>query len=380
MFISATTNTKRHANLCDMACLRCGTHYPLSLDHKGCAKCASQGVAVGLRASYNKSPDLARYLPYASPISLGEGNTPLLESPALAESVGVAKLFVKDESRNPTGSHKDRMSAIGVTLALDFEAHTVVLASSGNAAISAARYAQEAGLACEVAVYDAMPQAYSQLLDLYQAKKHSFADNASRWNFVAQRAQLPGYLALTNYHLPALGSAPLAIEGYKEIAYECYDSDCVPEHIMVPTARGDLAWGIYAGFADLLEANQIAFLPKIWIVEPFARLSKVLTGQSLHDSYVGDTAQFSTAGGTVTYLQWQAATASKGGAVVVPDPEAREARRLFAQQGYSVELCAAAGLAGAQQLRQKNVIASHEQVLTILTASAAHDPSWPDIL
>jgi threonine synthase len=147
---------------------------------------------------------------------------------------------------------------------------------------------------------------------------------------------------------------------------------------MVPTARGDLAWGIYAGFADLLKAKQIQVLPKIWIVEPFARLSKVLAGHSLHDSYEGQTAQFSTAGGTVTYLQWQAATASAGGAVVVPDDDARRARQLLTQHGYSAELCAAAGLAGAVQLRETNAVATHEQVLLILTANASNDPSWPD--
>jgi threonine synthase len=147
---------------------------------------------------------------------------------------------------------------------------------------------------------------------------------------------------------------------------------------MVPTARGDLAWGIYAGFLDLLEAKQIDALPKIWVVEPFARLSLVMSGSDLHDNYVGNTAQFSTAGATVTYLQWQAATASGGGAVVVPDAAARQARQLLAKYGYSAELCAGAGLAAAQQLRQSKKIAMHESVLLILTANASNDPSWPD--
>jgi threonine synthase len=375
---ASEVQVSRHPNLQGMACLRCGTHYPLSLVHMGCAKCASQGAYASLRASYRKQLSLSRYLPYASHMTLGEGNTPLSASDALAKKADVAQLYIKDESQNPTGSHKDRMSALGITQALDFGAHTVVLASSGNAAVSAARYAQAAGLACEVATYDGMPKAYATQLDRYGAQRFSFSDNAGRWRFVAQRAQQPGYFALTNYHLPALGSAPLAIEGYKAIAYECHASGCVPQHIMVPTARGDLAWGIYAGFADLLEARQIQVLPKIWIVEPFARLSQVLAGKSLHDSYAGQTDQFSTAGGTVTYLQWQAATASAGGAVVVPDADARRARQLLSQHGYSTELCAAAGLAGALQLRQKNAIAAHEQVLLIITANASNDPSWPD--
>ena len=147
---------------------------------------------------------------------------------------------------------------------------------------------------------------------------------------------------------------------------------------MVPTARGDLAWGIYAGFRDLQEAGQITTLPKIWVVEPFARLSNVLAGQSLHQTYPGQTAQFSTAGATVTYLQWQAATASGGGALVVSDAQARAARRLLAEHDISAELCAAAGLAAVEQLHQLQVVNAHSKVLLILTANASRDPSLPD--
>lgn len=369
---------QRNPQLAGLKCLRCEVPYPLSLAHQGCPACAGQGFHVSLRASYNRLPGMSQYLPYTAWASLGEGSTPLTACAALADTLGIAHLSIKDESCNPTGSHKDRMSAIGIAQALDFGAHTVVLASSGNAAVSAAHYANAAGLACEVAVYDAMVTSYAKLLDGYGAQRFSFADNEGRWSFVRERAQHPGYFALTNCQLPALGSAPLAIEGYKAIAYECHADNCIPHHIMVPTARGDLAWGIYAGFRDLLQAKLITCLPKIWIVEPLARLSEVLNGASLHGDFPGHTAQFSTAGSTVTYLQWQAAVDSGGGAVVVTDSAARAARHLLMQQGFSAELCAAAGLAATRQLRARNLIAAPEEVLLILTASATRDPSWPD--
>ena len=369
---------QRNPQLAGLQCLRCEAHYPLSSANQGCRVCSGRGVYVSLRASYDSLPGVSQYLPYTSGVSLGEGGTPLTASTALAEALGVAQLQIKDESRNPTGSHKDRMSAVGITQALDFGAHTVVLASSGNAALSAAYYANAAGLACEVAAYDGMVDAYAQQLEAYGTRRFSFTDNRGRWDFVRERAQKPGYFALTNYQLPALGSTPLAIEAYKTIAHECHAYNCVPNHIMVPTARGDLAWGIYAGYRELLVAQLIAHMPKIWIVEPFARLSNVLSGASLHGEFPGHTAQFSTAGATVTYLQWQAAVDSGGGAVTVTDSAARVARHLLAQQGYSAELCAAAAMAGAQQLRARNIIATQDEVLLILTASAARDPSWPD--
>jgi threonine synthase len=372
------TKLQRNPRLCGLQCIRCEMSYPLTLLHSGCPACKAAGVWVSLRARYQSAATFAPALPYLNSDSLGEGATPLSNAPALASLLGLAQLRIKDESKNPTGSHKDRMSAMGVAQALDFGAHTVVLASSGNAAVSAARYAQAAGLKCEVAVYDGMPKPYVDQLNDYAAQKFSFANNEERWAFVADRAQRPGYFALTNYHLPALGSAPLAIEGYKAIAYECHASGCVPEHIMVPTARGDLAWGIYAGFYDLWLGDEITMLPKIWVVEPFARLSQALKDNRLHAINPGHTAQFSTAGATVTYLQWHAVTESQGGAVVVADAPARIARKLLAQHGYSAELCAAAGLAGAQQLRQSGLIGVQDQVMLVLTASAERDPSYPD--
>ena len=371
--------------LTGLRCLHCAHTQPLSLQHAGCPVCAKSGLYVSLAAAY--TDDKARvvqaasgyawaaHLPYVQGVSLGEGNTPLTLQPALARLADVACLGIKDESRNPTGSHKDRMSAVGATQALAFGAHTMVLASSGNAAVSAAYYAKAAGLACEVATYDGMPAAYVAQLDAYNARRFMFDDNAGRWRFVRDRAALPGYFALTNHHLPALGSAPLAIEGYKNIAFECLADGYVPGHIMVPTARGDLAWGIYAGFADLLAAKQIKVLPKLWIVEPFARLSQVMAGAPLHGSYAGNTAQFSTAGATVTYLQWQAAQRSGGGAVVVPDAQARQARETLRQHGINPELCAAAGFAAVQLLRAEGRIDADARVLCLVTANASKDPS-----
>ena len=364
----------RNPHLVDLRCLHCATSYSLSAVHAGCPACRAQGRYVSLCANYVQDGS-ATHLPYTHGMYLGEGDTPLTSVPELAALSGVGQLHIKDESANPTGSHKDRMSAVGVSHALESGAHSIVLASSGNAAVSAARYAQAAGLACEVATYDGLPAAYAAELDAYGAALFTFADNAGRWNFVRERAAMLGYFALTNYHLPALGSAPLAIEGYKNIAYECQADGYVPDHIMVPTARGDLAWGIYAGFADLLHAGRIQSLPKIWIVEPFARLSLVLQGGSLHGSYAGSTTQFSTAGNTVTYLQWQAVHASAGGAVVVNDAAAQAARKVLATHGIDAELCAAAAYAAVGQLRQQNALCASDKAMCILTANSSKDPS-----
>jgi threonine synthase len=368
----------RNPSLLGLSCLRCERKFPISLRHEGCSYCKLEGHHVSLAAHYEKSldSDTYRYLPYFEPHYLGEGNTPCLEQPSLAKLLGVAKLSIKDESKNPTGSHKDRMSAYGIAQAIEGNAHTIVLASSGNAAVSAAMYASALGLGCEVAVYTTLHQPYEEALNELGAKCFRFSDNARRWSYVNERSKKARCFALTNHHLPALGSAPLGIEAYKAIAYECFENGQVPNHVIVPTARGDLAWGIFAGFADLLTAHKIQALPKIWIVEPFARLSRVLNGAPIHNAFAGTTEQFSTAGSTVTYLQKFVIEKSKSGAIVVDDAAAKKARAHFLQLGIEPELCSAATLDAAFQLKEKNAMLDTDHVMLVMTANASRDPSY----
>ena len=79
-------------------------------------------------------------------VSLGEGSTPLLSAPRLAEAAGVRELWLKWEASNPTGSYKDRGMTVAVSKALEARAEAVLCASTGNTSASAAAYAARAGL------------------------------------------------------------------------------------------------------------------------------------------------------------------------------------------------------------------------------------------
>jgi threonine synthase len=319
-------------------------------------------------------------MPYVTGVSLGEGATPCLELPHLAGDLGVARLSVKHEGMNPTGSHKDRMSSQAVTRALDAGAQSVVLASSGNAAISAAAYCAAAGLPCEVATYEGMPESFVRALQQLGARRVAFERSADRWRHVRRRVEDDGAFALTNYLLPPVGSPAYGVEGYRAIALECAMDGCVPDHVLVPTARGDLLWGIYSGFRDLLAAGLIERLPRLWAIEPFARLTQVLEGAAAQAEFAGKTAQFSIAGGTVTLQQVHAARSSGGGAVVVDDQEAHRGATRLAREGFWVELCAGATVGGLAQLVRSGAIAPSDHALLILTAKGDRDPFNPAAL
>jgi threonine synthase len=281
---------------------------------------------------------------------------------------------------NPTGSHKDRMSAQAVTRALDVGATSVVLASSGNAAVSAAAYCAAAGLPCEVATYNAMPEAFARALQRLGAHRVGFERGADRWAHVRRRVEQDGAFALTNYCLPPVGSPAFGVEGYRALALECAADGCVPDHVLVPTARGDLLWGLYSGFRDLHAAGLIASVPRLWVVEPFPRLSKVLAGACAQDEFAGSTAQFSIAGGTVTLQQVHAARNSGGGAVVAGDAQAERGAGSLAREGLWVELCAGGTVSGLAQLLASGQIARSEHALLVLTAKGDRDPFEPPAL
>ncbi|HCF99603.1 MAG TPA: threonine synthase, partial [Chloroflexi bacterium] len=88
--------------------------------------------------------------PTGATLSLGEGATPLIHARRLGEEVGCANLYLKFEGANPTGSFKDRGMVLAVTKALERGASSVICASTGNTAASAAAYAAAAGITCSV--------------------------------------------------------------------------------------------------------------------------------------------------------------------------------------------------------------------------------------
>lgn len=378
---------RRNPRLTKLRCIRCAGEYPLQDMPAGCPHCAALGSPASLEAVYDEFPQTlatassaykwGEWLPYTEGISLGEGDTPCLDLPKLARELDMRQLTVKHEGMNPTGSHKDRMSAQGVSRALDVGARTVVLASSGNAAVSAAAYCAAAGLQCEIATYRDMPAPFARALNHLGARRIAFDQGVERWGYVRQQVEREGAFALTNYSIPAVGSPVFGVEGYRAVALEIVASGCLPDHLLVPTARGDLLWGIYSGLRDLLAAGLLERMPKLWAVEPFPRLSRVLAGASLQAEFPGQTAQFSIAGSTVTLQQQLAVQQSGGGALIVSDAEAAQGVARLGAHGFWVELCAGACYSALQRLREQGQVGPSQHALLVLTAKGDRDPFNP---
>ncbi|GJD65529.1 pyridoxal-phosphate dependent enzyme [Methylobacterium frigidaeris] len=346
-----------------LSCLRCDFALPIGDYDEGCPRCASEGHAANLRLVYRGAVTGRIILPSASRISLGEGGTPQIGAPDLAAAVGLGRLSLKLEWCNPTGSHKDRMSAQLLARARERGARLVVGASSGNAGVSLAAYAARAGLGAEVATTPAMPAGARRAICAYGARLVEVADSAARWEHVGRRVA-EGAFAATNYRRPAVGTNPFGIAGYKALAAEIA-AQGLPDLVVVPCARGDLLSGLLLGFDELGLG-----MPRLVAAEPFPRLARVLAGADYRASFPGTTAQLSIGGDTVTFQALHALRESRGTAIVVDDAAAWAAQRRLGRAGLHAELAAAAAVAALFVLGAEGSLAGRHAV-ALLTGSGS---------
>jgi len=317
----------------------------------------------------------AAWLPYTSWVTLGEGGTPCNSFPSLARELNAGSVFIKNEGLNPSGSHKDRASCLTVTRAIDVGATTIIAASSGNAGASLALYAAAGGIRCSIVATPALSPIYRRAITMTGAEIVTVPETLQRWRHVAEMVKDRGWFPATNYLHPPVGSTPFGLEGLKTLAYELLE-DIGSENlaaVLIPTSRGDLIWGLYEGFRQLSQVGLLEAVPRLFAIEPFPRISRVLAGEEFTASFPGDTALVSIGGSTVTYQTIEAIQASGGGAVVVDERAVVRDQRRLAQHGCYVELSSAATVTGLTVLLNDGRISRDGSVVLIATATATRE-------
>jgi len=192
--------------------------------------------------------ELMPLLPGELPITLGEGGTPLLHARRLGAEIGLTRLFVKDESLNPTNSFKARGLSAAVTRAFHLGARTVSVPSAGNAANALAAYAAAAGIEAHVFMPKDVKVPFIRECELYGAHVvlvDGLITDAGR--IAAERGGPLGW-----YDVSTL-KEPYRIEGKKTMAYEIGEAlDWeFPDWIIYPTGGGTGMVGMWKAFAEL---------------------------------------------------------------------------------------------------------------------------------
>jgi threonine synthase len=188
------------------------------------------------------------------PVTLGEGWTPLLHAARLGARAGVARLFIKDESLNPTNSFKARGLSAAVTRAKYLGAHTLSVPSAGNAANALAAYAAAAGIPAHVFMPRDVKVPFIRESELYGAAVtlvDGLITDAGR--IAAEKGKPLGW-----YDVSTL-KEPYRIEGKKTMAYELAEQLdwTLPDWIIYPTGGGTGMVGMWKAFDEL---EQIGWL------------------------------------------------------------------------------------------------------------------------
>ena len=199
----------------------------------------------------------AEVLPGAARIvSLGEGWTPLHRAEFLGRAAGIDRLYIKDESLNPTGSFKARGMAAAVTMALRYGARRLALPSAGNAGGAAAAYGALAGLAVDLFLPRDTPEPFRLEAAACGANVHlvegDISDCAMR---VRSRQKEEGWFDLSTLR------EPYRLEGKKTMGYELaeqFEWD-LPEVVIYPTGGGTGLIGMWKAFEEL---EQLELMPR----------------------------------------------------------------------------------------------------------------------
>ncbi len=243
-----------------IVCLNCGRPYPITGVHYQCPHC-------GGLFDYVEFPELGEVDPlkpgiwrYANsfgdqtpPISLGEGNTPLISGRAFGREV-----YFKCEYANPSGSFKDRGSATLVSFLCARGVTGAMEDSSGNAGASFAAYAARAGIKARVYVPEAASGPKRKQIEFYGAEMVTVPGPRSNAAEAARRAAEGGSVYASHAHLP------YNLPGYATCAYEIVEQlGQAPGSVLIPAGQGGLLLGIGRGFRAMLRAAKIQKMPAL---------------------------------------------------------------------------------------------------------------------
>jgi len=380
-----------------LVCSKCGEEYSPDSLYFSCPKCGERldvfydyqkiSEALSKDELRKRAPGVWKYmelLPIKDPskiVSLGEGGTPLIKSKRLAEKLGLRELYIKDETRNPTGSFKDRPIVVGISKVNEFGIKNVVTASSGNAAAALAAYSARLGLNCVAFVPEDAPSEKVSQLRLYGAtvvrvKRDGFlGDPTVRMMELAHRefgwAPVPSFGKFNPYQM----------EGPKTIAYEISEQldYQVPDWVFIPVGGGGLFAGNYRGFKEFETLGFIDKIPHLVAVqaEGCAPLAKAWKENKPLETWENPK---TVAGGLADPYTWdwdlvfKGLKESKGTAEAVNDNRILEAQRLLARyEGIFVEPSGAASLAGLIKMLEEGSIDWGDSIVVEATGTGFKD-------
>ena len=353
-------------------CPACGTVYPTDrpIWRCDCGSHLNLEPGPGLRRTDIVGTDasLWRYragLALSGPprVTLGEGWTSLV--PRIWDGVPVQ---FKLESQMPTGSFKDRGTAVMLNHLLEVGVGPIHEDSSGNAGSSIATYAAAAGLPCRIYVPAAAPRGKVVQIAASGAEVRAIPGTRQAVTEAALAAVDESFYASHNWH-------PYFIEGTKTLAYELWEQlgFAVPDNILVPTGYGSNILGLDRGFDELIRQGEISRRPRLFAVQAENCSALAAAWAVGAADYVPFTPTATIADGIATVKPVRPAEVlvalrrSGGGVVTVPEAEIGPALKTLGRLGLFVEPTAATAGAALSRLLRHRTIRPDETTIVVLT-------------
>lgn len=358
-------------------CSRCGSDGILDVlfDYDKIKQQMSPSVFAGRKHDFWRYRELLPISPDGERPVLHIGWTPIYDSPRLATEFQIAKLFIKDDGRNPTASFKDRASAIGVMKAQEFGYEAIACASTGNAASSLAGMAAAMNLRSYIFVPKTAPEPkVAQLLIFgatvlkvngpYEAAYDLCMTACEKYGWYNRNCAINAYL----------------VEGKKTCGLEIAEQMAgnIPDWVAVSVGDGCTIAGVWKGLWEMHQLGFIDRLPKMLGVQAdgaapiFTAFHQNKDLQPIAAATIADSICVGTP------RNWRKAInairTSGGTVVTVSDAQILEAMRLCARQGGVFgEPAGVAALAGVKNARRDGIIKSTDSALVVVTGNGLKD-------
>jgi threonine synthase len=355
-------------------CAGCGATPPTSPALWRCPSCQAPlmlAPGAGLRREQIRS-ELGSLWRYGAAIrvpgplvSLGEGWTPLV--PGTVDRLPVQ---FKLEFLMPTGSFKDRGTAVMMGHLLDRRVPSLLEDSSGNAGASIAHYAAAAGIGCTVYVPAAAPRA--KIVQIAASGAHVVPIPGSRQDVADKALEAAASIFYASHNWQ-----PFFIEGTKTLAFELWEQlgFRAPDNIVVPCGYGSNVLGCALGFAELRAAGVLERVPRLFAVQAERCAPFLAAWQAGSDAPVPFDVAPTVADGIATQRPVRlkevlGAVRESGGAVVgAPESEIAGAVLALGKRGLFVEPTSATALVGLSRLIDEGRIGRGETTIVVLTGS-----------
>jgi len=305
-------------------------------------------------------------------VDLGTGFTPLVRADRLSAELGLGEVWVKNDTRNPTNSFKDRVVSVALSKALEFGFKVAACASTGNLANSVAAHAARAGLRSYVFIPADLEQGKVVTTAVYGGNVVAINGNYDDVNRLC--AELAG---IYEWAFVNVNMRPYYAEGSKTLAFETAEQLgwSVPDHVVVPVASGSLLTKIRKGFEELYKVGLLDDAPNVRVSGAQAQgCSPVATAFIDNEDTIRpvkpSTIAKSLAIGNPAdgYFALDVVRSTGGGFGSVTDDEVVDGMRLLARtEGIFAETAGGVTIATLKKLAADGVIRSDERVVVYIT-------------